>query len=84
MDIEIIKTIFPNIMEALITIKKEKIKDFIDILIFVNDTLYYNDSVNVFYEFSTNYTLSTGLLETSNRDYTFNKRNINKKLSSLL
>ena len=84
MDIEIIKTIFPNIMEALIAIKKEKIKDFIDILIFVNDTLYYNDSVNVFYEFSTNYTLSTGLLVTSNRDYTFNKRNINKKLSSLL
>ena len=34
-----------------------------------------------FYAISTNCTLSTGHLETSNRDYAFDKRNINKKLS---
>lgn len=38
-ELEIVKTIFPNIMEALIAIKKGKIKNFIDILLFVNETI---------------------------------------------
>ena len=47
-----------------------------------NGQIYYNYFVSDFYAISTNCTLSMELLETSNRDYAFVKRNIDKKFSS--